>query len=171
MVLAEALINELNREVDVTKKHFSRIDSKHMNYKPHEKSMTMGQLAGHSVETIAWANEIVNLDIFELDMETYKPVIATSQADLLEMINNNMKIAEGALNGKSDEDLLKPWKMIAGGKTVMKNIPKSSVFRSFIISHLIHHRGQLTVYMRVCNIPLPKTYGPTADEPEMDFVD
>ncbi len=103
-------------------------------------------------------------------MENYNPVVATSQEALLELTDKNLKIAADALLGKSDEELSQPWKMVVGGKTVMEDIPKAAIFRSFIISHMIHHRGQLTVYMRMCNIALPKTYGPTADEPEMDFI-
>ena len=171
MSLADTLISELNHEVETTKRHFSRIDTQHLEYKPHEKSMTMGHLAAHTVETLVWAKEIVDLDVFELDMESYKPAVATSQAELLTMADQNLKIAVDALQSKPDSELYKPWKMIAGGRTMMQDMPKASVFRTFVISHMIHHRGQLTVYMRLCNIPVPKTYGPSADDPEMDFVD
>ena len=171
MLLTEALIFELNQEVETTKRHFSRIATEHFEFKPHEKSMTMGRLASHSLEALVWANEIINLDVFEFDMENHKPAEATSQAELLTMADQNLKIAVDALRSKSDEELFKPWKMIAAGRTVMEGVPKAAVLRSFVISHMIHHRGQLTVYMRLCNIALPKTYGPTADEPEMDFMD
>ena len=171
MSLAESLIFELNQEVETTKRHFSRIEATHFEFKPHEKSMTMGRLAAHSVETLGWANEIVNLDVFEFDMENHKAAVATSQAELLAMTDQNLKVAVDALQSKADEELFKPWKMVAGGQTMMEGVPKAVVLRSFVISHMIHHRGQLTVYMRLCEIPLPKTYGPTADEPEMDFAD
>ena len=171
MSLTEALILELNQEVETTKRHFSRIETEHFEFKPHEKSMTMGHLANHTVETLVWANEIVNLDVFEFDMENFNPPVATSQAELLAMADQNLKVAVDALQSTSDEKLFKPWKMVAGGNTVMEGLPKAAVLRSFVFSHMIHHRGQLTVYMRLCNILIPKTYGPTADDPSMDFVD
>jgi uncharacterized damage-inducible protein DinB len=171
MSLIDALVFELTQEVETTKRHFSRIEKHNFEYKPHEKSMTMVQLASHVVESLLWTKEILDLDVFEFDMENYKPTVASSQAGLLEMADQNLKIAVDTLRSKSEQELFKPWKMVAGGRTVMQGVPKVGVFRGFIISHMIHHRGQLTVYMRMCDIALPKTYGPTADDPNMDFID
>ncbi len=171
MSMIDALVFELNMEMATTRRHFERIKPEHMTYKPHEKSMALGALAAHTVETVAWMKEIVDLDVFELDMENYKPPAAETPEALLELADTNLKIAVDTLQTKSDADLFTPWKMVAGGRTVMEGVPKIGVIRSFVLSHLIHHRGQLTVYMRLCDIPIPKTYGPTADEPEMDFCD
>ena len=171
MSLAESLKMELSMEIATTKRHFNNLTENHFDYKPHEKSMTLGVLAAHTVETIGWAKEIIGQDVFVLDMENYSPPVAENKEDLIELTDSCLAVAMDVLNGLSDEELFKPWKMMVGDKTVMDGVPKIAVFRSFILNHMIHHRGQLTVYMRLCDIPVPKTYGPSADDAEMDFID
>jgi len=105
-------------------------------------------------------------DVFDFDPTSYTPPKASNVEELLELVSETSKAAFDALDSASDATLGEPWSMRINGNTVME-MPKGAVFRSFILSHLVHHRGQLTVYLRLLNIPLPQTYGPSADNPMM----
>ena len=163
MALVDGIIQELSHERIATREVLSRIPEDKWDWKPHEKSMELGRLGSHIAETYSWAASILEMDVFELDMESYVPFAAKSSAELLEAFDARVDEALSLLAGQSDEHLLATWKMVVGGN-VMMEMPRIAVIRMFLISHTIHHRGQLTVYLRLNDVPLPSIYGPSADE-------
>ena len=166
MGLIEPMIEEFKREADTTRKVLERIPEEHFAWKPHEKSMSMAALASHIAESFQWVEAIVNSDEFEIDPEQYKPYIAESRAELLAVHDAAVAKALPAMQGRPDDQLLANWQFKARGKVVLE-MPRIAFLRGFVLSHLIHHRGQLTLYLRLKDVPLPQVYGPSADEPGM----
>jgi uncharacterized damage-inducible protein DinB len=126
--------------------------------------MSMGRLASHIAEMPAWGVAGLNLDA--LDMGGYKPWEGASRAEILALFDRNVAEARAAIAAASDEKYMSNWSLTAGGKTMM-TMPKIAVVRSFVINHVIHHRGQFSVYLRLNDIPVPSIYGPSADEGQM----
>ena len=157
---------ELEQEAATARRVLERLPEEKYDWQPHEKSMSLGRLAGHMAESFEWADHTINTD--ELDFATfdYKPETATTTAGNLEKFDAAVKSALETLNKVSDEDIMKPWTM-REGDNVFFTLPKAVVIRGHVINHLIHHRGQLSVYMRLLDVPVPSIYGPTADEPDM----
>lgn len=169
MNLIDPFIQEFKQEIASTRKLFERIPEDKFGWKPHEKSMSLGDLASHIVDSIGWTGVTVDLDVFEMDPGEYKPFVASSVADLLETLDRNAEEAAAKMATCSNESLSAMWQMKVGGKVVLA-MPRMAVLRAFIVSHTIHHRGQLDVYLRLNDVPLPQIYGPTADEPDMNPV-
>lgn len=137
--------------------------------KPHKKSMAMGDLATHLAQIPSWAVETINTDSLDVAPPGVPPQQmqpAKSRKEVLEMFDKNVAAARAATAGESDKHLLKPWTLLAGGKTVF-TMPRIAVLRGFIMSHSIHHRAQLGVYLRLNDVPVPAIYGPSADEGAM----
>jgi uncharacterized damage-inducible protein DinB len=122
-----------------------------------------GALASHIVDCIQWTDSIFNMDEFDIDPATYKFYQATSVADLLKTFDESVATCKRALAGVTDATLMQPWRFKVMGKLWWEK-PKADVFRDFTLSHLIHHRGQFSVYLRLLNVPVPGSYGPSADE-------
>ncbi|MEK7830429.1 MAG: DinB family protein [Acidobacteriota bacterium] len=163
MKMIESLMMEFDHEAQTTRKHLERLPNDKLNWQPHEKSFTAGALASHIVECVGWGDSIFSLDEFDFDPATYKPYEVTSVADLLKTFDDNVANCKRALAGAADAILMQPWRFKIMGKLWFEK-PKSVVFRDFTLSHLIHHRGQFSVYLRLLNVPVPGSYGPTADE-------
>jgi uncharacterized damage-inducible protein DinB len=164
MSIAEGLLPEFDRETGITRRLLERIPDGQFAWKPHEKSMTLGRLAEHLAELPGWAK--VAIDQSGIDMATPRPpeyVPPPTRAAVLEMFDKNVAGARAALTRKSDAELMAPWTLKAQGKEVF-TMPKAIVLRSFVMNHLIHHRGQMSVYLRLQNVPVPSMYGPSADE-------
>lgn len=162
MAIMDAFLQELEHEAISTRKMLERVPGDALAWKPHEKSMTLGRLAGHVAEIPGWAVETLTKD--ELNMDgSYKPPEMKTAKDILQLFDQNLASARGAMQGVADGALMRLWTFQVYGKEVFK-MPKVVVLRSFVFSHLIHHRGQLSVYLRLKNVPLPQTYGPSADE-------
>ena len=162
MPIVDALLPEFDHEMSVTRKLLERVPDDKMDWKPHNKSMSLGQLAQHVATVPMWGAVTINqpeLDV--LGAQQIEPV--TTRAALLALFDGHVAGTRAALVGKSDAELIAPWTLKAGGKTLF-SLPKAAVWRSFVMSHLIHHRGQLSVYLRMQDVPLPSMYGPTADE-------
>ena len=161
--MIDVLIAEFEHEARTTRKHLERLLGDRLDWRPHEKSFTARGLASHVVECVSWAPSIFRRDELDFDPATYKPYFAASVPDLLKAFDD--KVAEGkqALAAVTDADLMRPWRLTILGKVRFEK-PKAVVFRDFTLSHLIHHRGQLSVYLRLLNVPVPGSYGPTADE-------
>jgi uncharacterized damage-inducible protein DinB len=128
--------------------------------------MSMGRLAQHLAEIPDWAVKAITLD--ELDIAPagappYQPPPVESRAQLLAAYDKNAAAAKAALAGTNDAELMKPWSLRMGGKTVM-TLPRVAVVRNFVLNHNVHHRAQLGVYLRLNNVPVPSVYGPSADE-------
>ena len=129
----------------------------------------MGQLASHVVNLLDWASSTVehdSVDVQPKDGEPMKTPQAKSQKELLEMLDKGAKKARAAIDTCDDERMMGTWRLLAGGKELMA-MPRVACLRGFVMNHLIHHRAQLGLYLRLADVPVPQTYGPTADEPDM----
>jgi uncharacterized damage-inducible protein DinB len=162
MAIKDAFLPEFDSEMATTRKVIERVPEPKFDYKPHEKSMSLGQLASHIAEMPGWATMGITMD--SLDMASdYKPFLAGSTAELLEVFDKNVAGARSSIAGASDETFMKNWSLKSGDKTLM-TMPKVAVVRVFMLNHVIHHRGQLSVYLRLNDVPVPSIYGPSADE-------
>jgi uncharacterized damage-inducible protein DinB len=166
MGLSESLLPEFDHEMANTRKTLERVPDDKSDWKPHEKSMAMGGLATHLGNIPTWANHTIDQDSLDLAPEG-KPLppveLAKSQAELLATFDANVAKARAAIAGASDQELFKPWTLLSNGNEIL-TLPKVAVLRSFVMNHLIHHRAQLGVYLRLNDIPVPSIYGPSADE-------
>jgi uncharacterized damage-inducible protein DinB len=127
--------------------------------------MTLGRLAEHLAELPLWAR--VSIVDSGIDMSVGRPagyVPPSTRAAVLEMFDRNVADARAALSGRTDAELMAPWTLKSQGKEVF-TMPKAVVLRSFVMNHMVHHRGQMSVYLRLQNVPVPSMYGPSADEP------
>ncbi len=166
MSIADALLPEFDLEMAGTRKTLERVPYDKFDWKPHEKSMTMGALATHLGNIPTWAIYTLADDSLDLapggePMPQMEP--AKSREDLLKTFDENISKARAAIAAASDQDLFKPWSLLRAGNTLM-TMPKMAVLRGFVMSHNIHHRAQLGVYLRLNDIPVPSIYGPSADE-------
>lgn len=166
MGINAALLPEFDNEMANTRKTLERVPEGKSDWKPHEKSMAMGGLATHLSNIPTWAVFTIDQDSLDLAPggNPMPPVkLAESQAELLSTFDENVAKARAAIAGASDEELFKPWSLLTNGNTIL-TMPKIAVLRSFVLNHLIHHRAQLGVYLRLNDIPVPSIYGPSADE-------
>lgn len=163
MAIKDAFIAELKHEAGLTKKMLEKVPLDKAEWKPHEKSMTLGRLATHIAENFKWIAEIKNIDDYDFATKVFKPNVAASQEELISIFQTNLETAVNDLSLMTDEDFNKPW-IVRAGQKVMYNTPKKVAIRGWAFSHHIHHRGQLSVYLRLLDIPVPGMYGPSADE-------
>jgi uncharacterized damage-inducible protein DinB len=162
MNLNEMLLSELQQEAATTRKMLERVPQESFEWKPHEKSMALGQLAAHVANLFgAWLQSSLSED--EYDLAESRPSKEESVAAILETFDRNVADAIEVLKKQADERFFTPWRLKRGGQ-VLFELPRWAVVRSMVINHIIHHRGQLSVYLRLQNVPLPPVYGPTADE-------
>ncbi len=165
MPIKDTLLPEFDHEMATCRTVIERVPEANFGYKPHEKSMTMGVLASHIADMPSWAAASIAQD--SMDMASgFKPFQAASNADLLATFDKNVAAARGAIAGATDDTFMKMWSLKRGDQTLM-SMPKIAVVRSFVLNHLIHHRGQLSVYLRLNNVAVPSIYGPSADEGSM----
>jgi uncharacterized damage-inducible protein DinB len=166
MSLSDSLLPEFDQEMASTRKTLERIPDDKFDWKPHEKSTTLGGLATHLGNIPSWAMYTLNQDSLDLAPEG-KPAMqldmAKSREELLATFDDNIKNARAAIAGANDQEFMKPWSLLRTGKTLL-TLPKIAVLRGFVLSHMIHHRAQLGVYLRLNDIPVPSIYGPSADE-------
>jgi uncharacterized damage-inducible protein DinB len=166
MALSNALLPEFDHEMENTRKTLDRVPDGKFDWKPHEKSMPLGNLATHLATIPMWANNAIgedSIDIAPVGKPPMRAEPATSRAEVLERFDQNVASARAAIAGASDETLRSPWTLYAGGKEIL-TLPKIAVLRSFVMNHSIHHRAQLGVYLRLNDIAVPSIYGPSADE-------
>lgn len=166
MSIAQALLGEWEHEIVATKKVLERIPADKMDYRPHEKSMTFGALANHVATIPLWGQTTATSDQFDFNPpggEMWQPPKTDSAEELVALFEQASDGFKAVLGSVSDEAMMKPWSLLNGGQA-MFTMPKVVVLRSFIFNHLYHHRGQLTVYLRMLDIPVPAVYGPSADE-------
>jgi uncharacterized damage-inducible protein DinB len=165
MAVKDALLPEFDHEMANTRKTLERVPDDKFGWKPHEKSFAMGGLAAHLANLPSWASLAIGQDSFDLAPagEPLRQTPLTSQAGVLEAFDKNVAAARASIAGASDEQLFKPWTLLSNGKTIL-TLPKVAVLRSFVMNHLIHHRAQLGVYLRLNDIPVPSIYGPSADD-------
>jgi uncharacterized damage-inducible protein DinB len=161
--LSHALITELQHEAQITRTVLERVPTDKFDYRPHEKSMTFGELASHVVDTYNWYQATLTLEELDFATTDYTPFKATSTEDLLDALDKGSAAAAELLASASDADLMVEWTMKAG-EQVHFSMPRIAVIRGMLMNHMIHHRGQLSVYLRMNDIPVPQIYGPSADE-------
>ena len=169
MSIAQSLLPELDQEMAGTRKTLERIPEDKFGWRPHEKSFTMISLATHIANMLGWGTTTIKEDSFDYapeGAEPYHEEPAASRAELLEKFDKGLAEFRAALAGASDEALMANWSLLAGGKTVF-SMPRIACLRGMIFNHLIHHRAQLTVYLRMNDVPVPPLYGPSADEGTM----
>ncbi len=164
MSLINSLVTEFEHEAHNTRQQLERLPGDKLDWRPHEKSFTAGALAAHIVDCIRWTEPIFSQDELDVDPAAYKPCQVTSTAELLKTFDADVARCKQVLAGVTDEALMQPWRLKIMGRVRFEK-PRWDVFRDFTLSHLIHHRGQLSVYLRLLNVPVPGSYGPTADEP------
>ncbi len=162
MTLIETLIPEFEHEAKTTRKLLERVPQEKFGWKPHEKSMTLGRLASHTAETPGWLTSAVRLETLEIGKDQ-KSFHASSREELLQAFDQQLKEAQEVLSQTNDEELRKVWSLRYGGQE-MFSMPRHAVIRNWVLNHMIHHRGQLSVYLRLLDIPVPGIYGPSADE-------
>ena len=166
MTISESLLPEFDNEMANTRKSLERVPEGNFAWKPHEKSMTLGRLAQHVAEIPGWTKFTIDqdsLDIAPPGAPPYQPAEVKSRQQLLEVFDKNVAAARAAIAGAKDDHLMRDWSLLSGGHTVFR-MPRIAVLRRMVMNHLIHHRAQLGVYLRLNNVPVPALYGPSADE-------
>jgi uncharacterized damage-inducible protein DinB len=165
MALKDALLPEFDHEMATTRRLLERLPEAEFAWKPHDKSMALGQLAGHIANLPSWCTATLSTTVFDLDTlpVEFRSKPPQSRAALLDEFDAKVATARNQLTSTTDGEFLSPWTLKKGGQE-MFTLPRLSAIRSFVLNHLIHHRGQLSVYLRLKDVPLPSIYGPTADE-------
>jgi uncharacterized damage-inducible protein DinB len=162
MALVDHLLPEFDHEMATTRTLLERVPEDRLSWKPHSKSFSLGQLAQHVANIPFWGQ--ITLEQSELDLAVNPPMAALdSRAAILKLFEDRVAGTRKALLGKTDAELMAPWSLKQGDHTVF-TMPKATVWRSFVMNHIVHHRGQLSVYLRQQDVPLPSFYGPSADE-------
>jgi uncharacterized damage-inducible protein DinB len=159
----DGLLPQFDREMSTTRKVLERVPDEHFGWKPHAKSYSLGELASHIAGLPAWATETLGSSMYDIG-DGRSTVPASSRSELLSTFDANASAARQALSSSSDAGLKAVWTLKRHGTPIF-SMPKDAVLRSFVLSHLIHHRGQLSVYLRLLDLPVPSIYGPSADEP------
>ncbi len=165
----EALLPEFDQEMSDTRKSLERVPEDKLKWKPHEKSMPMGHLAVHLALLPSWGSTVIeqdSLDIQPPGAPPYQMPTANSRQEILALFDKNVTAARAAIAKASDAHMAKTWTLLYGGKTIFA-MPRLAVLRASVMNHMIHHRAQLGVYLRLNNIPVPSIYGPSADEGNM----
>jgi uncharacterized damage-inducible protein DinB len=166
MSISASLLPEFDQEMANTRKTLERLPEDQFDFRPHPKSFTMINLATHIANMLGWGRDTLATDSFDVAPvggEPYKEEPAKSVAALLEKFDKNLAAFREGLVNASDESLMASWSLLAGGN-VLFTMPRIACLRGMIFNHLIHHRAQLTVYLRMNDVPVPGLYGPSADE-------
>ncbi len=169
MPMNQYMLPEFDQEMANTRKVLERVPDDRLAFKPHPKSFDLKGLATHVAQIPGWGVETLtrdSIDIAPPGAPPYQPPQVSSRQELLDMFDTNVKSARAALEKVGDEALLQSWSLLSGGKPLF-TMPRSAVLRGMIMNHLIHHRAQLIVYLRLNDVPVPGMYGPSADETQM----
>jgi len=166
MKTSQEFLKELTQEAANTKRLLQAVPMEKASWKPHEKSMNLKDLSIHVAEIFTWINDVISFP--ELDFATYehKERKIESSEDLLNFLDQNTRQAENILQQTEDSAFLENWTM-RDGETIYFTMPKLDVIRTWVFNHLYHHRGQLTVYLRLLDVKVPGMFGPTADDNAM----
>ncbi|MGA3188655.1 MAG: DinB family protein [Bryobacteraceae bacterium] len=162
MPFSQKLLPEFDEEMKNTRKILECVPDGKFDYQPHPKSMTLGRLATHVAQLPSWATTTLEQEVLEMTPD-FKPLIATSRAELLTMFDQGVEQARARIEAATDEDWAKTWTFKLSGKTLFA-MPRETVMRSMVMNHLIHHRAQLGVFLRLNDVAIPGMYGPSADD-------
>jgi uncharacterized damage-inducible protein DinB len=164
MSMLEGLAKELEQEAAKTRKFLERLPESRLDWRPHPKSETLGGLAAHLVQCIAWTESIFAGPELDFDPATAKRAPNDSVPGLLASFDETIAGALAALAAASESDLDGTWGLKLRGRPIFAGRRRRLVMRDFVLGHLVHHRGQLSVYLRLLDVPVPGVYGPSADE-------
>lgn len=165
MPIAQALLPEFDHEMATTRTVLERIPETKANFRPHPKSWTLGELGAHLANLPTWATMALTLPEFDTAPPGGPPRKSPkfeSAKVMLQRLDENVAQARAHIAAASDADLMSPWSL-KRAEAIVFTLPRLAVLRAMVLSHMVHHRGQLTVYLRMCDVPLPPIYGPTAD--------
>jgi uncharacterized damage-inducible protein DinB len=164
LTVRSALISEYDDEIALTRRVLERLPDMGLEWRPHEKSMSLDGLATHLAQIPHWGSAILARDGYDLELDHSERATALpSRGAVLDVFDRHAAETRRQLVGRTDAELAAPWSLSSDGHLIM-SLPRASAVRRFVLNHLVHHRGQLTVYLRMRNVPLPPLYGPTADE-------
>ena len=167
MTIGQELAQELTLESAVTRRYLDSVPFDKLEYKPTEKSETLGRLAIHLAEIVAWWSSVVNAS--KLDFADFEPEDIKSKAELLHYFDHLLVDAKNSLANAQDDEFNKEWSMTYGDE-IFFSLPKKQVARLFCMNHFVHHRAQLGMYLRLLDIPVPATYGPSADDENVILI-
>jgi uncharacterized damage-inducible protein DinB len=162
MTISQTLLPEFDQEMASTRKILAIVPDEKFAYKPHEKSMSLGRLAGHVAEMPSWAGHTLEVETLTIQPgeKGYEP---ESRQAMLGKFDKDVAETRARLASVSDEDMAKTWTLVYGGQTIF-SMPRTAVWRGAVMNHMVHHRGQLGVYLRLNEVEIPGMYGPSADE-------
>jgi len=163
VAINDAFLSEFDHEMANTRKTLERVPEDKFGWKPHEKSGTMIWLAGHIANMPSWPILMFQTDSFDIEGNVERPAEPKSRKELLDTFDKNVVAGRAALADATDAQMMQPWSLKAGPQTIF-TLPRVGVIRGMVMNHLVHHRGQLTVYLRLNDVPLPALYGPSGDE-------
>lgn len=167
MRISETLLPEFDEEMASTRKFLELLPDEKLGWKPHEKSMNLGQLAWHIADMPSWCSDTLKQDTMTLSQDDYQKMVAAREGkgrkEMLSLFDKDVKDARTRLAAMDDAAMATQWKMIWGDQTIV-DMPRAQVLRKWVMNHLVHHRAQLGVYLRLNGIPIPGVYGPSADE-------
>jgi uncharacterized damage-inducible protein DinB len=161
MAMIDAMLMELEQEAQVTRRHLERVPEGKLSWKPHPKSSSVGQIALHLAQLPGAISTVAAQEVFELP--TFQQAEPENLAEILATFERSLSTAREVLGHMDDRTLMGTWTVQDKGQVVM-SLPRAAMLRSLLLNHYYHHRGQLSVYLRLLNVPVPSTYGPTADE-------
>ena len=159
----EAFIVEFDHEMAATRRVLERIPEDAFEWSPHARSFSLGALASHLAQLPHWGRQILDAESYDLAGATSRSAPKVTRAEVLETFDRHVGEVRRALGAGSDAELAAPWTLKRGSHIVL-SMPRIGALRRFLLHHVIHHRGQLTVYLRLREVPVPPLYGPTADE-------
>jgi uncharacterized damage-inducible protein DinB len=163
MSLADTLIQELEQEGNTTRRVLDRVPADKLAWKPHEKSLSIGQLALHLARVNGSIAPMAVPETFEVVGNPFQFAEAESKTQIIDEFDEGLAQAKKAIAAMDDATITHPWTMKAGDRTIM-SMPRIALFRALLCNHAYHHRGQLSVYLRLLNVDVPSIYGPSADE-------
>lgn len=164
MRLSETLLPELDQEMATTRRLLERVPDGRLAWTPHDKSMSLGRLATHVAELPGFAALILNGESFDVAaLLANTPNVLGGHQEILDLFDSNVRNAHALLESAENEALMQPWTVRKGDQVVF-TLPRMGALRAMVLNHTIHHRGQLSVYLRLNDVPVPAIYGPTADE-------
>ncbi len=164
--IMEPMMSEIDQEAATTKRVLERVPGDKLTWKPHTKSMSLGQLAMHVATIPGGITKLAQVDNFEIDPAAFVPPNPKNTAEILAALDASVQAAKEYLGGVSESAATAKWRLTLQGKEIMA-MPRAVMLRSIMLNHWYHHRGQLSVYLRLLEVPVPSIYGPSADENPM----
>ena len=161
--ILEPMLSEFREEMVITKRMLDRVPADKLSWRPHPKSMSLGQLALHVAGIPGALTKLAQLDEFDPSQANFDPAVPSDAKQIHNVFDQSVRSAEDCLSGMSDQMALGKWRLVIGGKEI-SSTPRIGMLRSIMLNHWYHHRGQLSVYLRLLDVPVPVTYGPSADE-------